>query len=358
MARTSPALRRLASLAGGLLLLTAAAARAQSAASSGGAFTRIVKQTAPAITKLYGLGVGFEHGYGVGVNVSADGKVVTVLSLLLDSTNLRAVTADGRMMNAKVLRRDEYRQLALVQLVPPDKTDTLKLAHLTPGSSQQLTPGDWVVAVANPFKVADGPELPSVTAGVLSVRTDLVGHHRARPFPYQDEALIYDAITSNPGAPGGALLDIEGRWVGLIGKLVLAANTRTRLNWALPIEEVTAFLDECHVAVAAPAATTTQPADDDDEPAGRGYHGIRLFTLGFRRKLAYVESVRPGSPGDTAGLQADDLIMSIDNRRIPDARSFFRQMARYRAGRTVSLVIKRGQKVMIVPLTLIERPED
>ena len=79
--------------------------------------------------------------------------------------------------------------------------------------------------------------------------------------------------------------------------------------------------------------------------------------MGFRRKLVYVESVRPGSPAAKAGLQADDLIMTVDNQRVSDVRRFRRLMARKSTGTTCQFVVKRGSKVVIVPITLAEPPE-
>ena len=155
-------------LSGGSLPLRAAEAGASS--EGGNALEAVVAQAVPRVVKIYGAGIGRTRDFGSGVLVSADGKVVTVLSLMLDATNLRVVTADGTRYRATVVRRDDARQLALLQLdlkavhgeaAPP-------LPFFTASRSDRVEPGDWVAAVANPFKVATGDEPVSVQLGVLS----------------------------------------------------------------------------------------------------------------------------------------------------------------------------------------------
>ena len=100
-----------------------------SAGVLGGGFDRAIEAALPRVVKLYGLGAGLEKGYGSGVLVSEDGKVLTVFSLLIDSHRLRAVTADGTAYGAKVLARDRDRQLALLQLQPRDAASEAEVSY-------------------------------------------------------------------------------------------------------------------------------------------------------------------------------------------------------------------------------------
>lgn len=336
-------------VASGLPPLRAAEAGASS--DGGNALSAVVAKALPRVVKIYGAGIGRTRDFGSGVLVSADGKVVTVLSLMLDTSNLRVVTADGTRYQATVVRRDEVRQLALLQL-------DMKAAHgeaapplpfFAASTSDGIAPGDWVAAVANPFKVATGDEPVSVQLGVLSTRTTLDARRYRQDYPYEGEVLVVDAITSNPGSAGGALVTLDGEWIGLIGRIAQSNLTGTRLNYALPVEVVGAFLRDDP-----PAAPTTQP-----RPAaarGPGHHGIKLFELGFRRKLVYVDRVQRGSPAATAGLRRDDLIVSVDGKSVPRVRVFRKLMSARQAGDQVTLVIKRGKKIETVKLTLGPRP--
>jgi S1-C subfamily serine protease len=133
--------------------------------------------------------------------------------------------------------------------------------------------------------------------------------------------------------------------------------TNTHVNYALPIEEVRAFLDG-----------KPHPDDDSgDRRASRGdatdetterpvsYTGIKLFTMGFRNNAAYVDSVAVDSPGARAGLRSDDLILAIDGRQIKSARDFQRVVNATTPGATLSLSVKRGDEVLVVPLTVEAR---
>lgn len=304
----------------------------------------------PCVVKLYGGAGGLEHGYGVGVLVKPDGHVVTASSVLLDSDRLRAVLRDGRTVAARVVRRDERLHLALLRIEARD------LPCLTPALQATLRPGDTVIAMGNSFKVAEGEERISVSRGVFSMRTRLDARRRKQPFNYRGDVLLYDAITANPGMAGGPLLDAEGRWVGLIGKIVTSERTNTFLSYALPADVVQEFLEPPSVAASAPP--TSQPegaAAGDVEAAGRArppHTGIRLFEMGFRQNAAYVDRVEPGSPAETAGLRGDDLILAVNGRQVRSAGDFQRMMAEARPGQRVSLSVKRGRDVLMIDLTL------
>lgn len=313
------------------------------------------------VVKLYGAAIGGEHGYASGVVVSNDGLVVTVLGLFLETTNLRAVCPDGHMYQAEVLYRDEYRQLALLKLARyPENVDTeatvdrqmspLRLEAFSPGSTSGLHAGDWVFAVGNMFKAAEGEEAVSVLKGIVSGRTKIDAERGTQDFPYRGEVLVLDAITSTPGSPGSALIDIEGRWVGLVGKIVTSRLTNTFLNYAYPVEEVEAFLQDARSG----AKAATRPATGD-EPAG--YHGIRLSRIGYRRQLPFVQGVAPGSPAAAAGVRADDLIVSANGTAVPHARAFNEACERLHAGDELSLIVKRGEKLIPLRMVLVEVPK-
>ncbi len=324
-----------------------------------------------AVVKLYGAGLGREHGYGTGVLVSEDGRIVTTLSLLVRSGGLRVVVNDGRSFDATLARVDEYRQLALL------KIDGSVLPHLTPTETGDLRIGDTVLAFGNWYKIAEGDEPVSVVRGVLSARVDLDARRLAQDFAYRGPVLVYDAITSNPGAPGGALLDGQGRFVGLIGRIVESSTMNTRLNYALPSEEVIAFLGDgstsraetARPATTGPAAATepatTEPAASvadggaaakRDAVLQRPYVGIKLSKFGYRHVSPYVARVRSGSPAAAAGIEPDDLIIAIDGRRIGDAADYERVRKSLLPGQRVEFVVKRGERVVHLLLTVGGKP--
>lgn len=327
-----------------LIVATAGVAQEEGA---GGPFAAAIDAARARVVKLYGGGFGRERGYGSGVIISADGQIVTTLSVLLESPALRAVLPDGRRFPAEIVKRDEARQLALL------KIDADGLPFFSLGDSEHLRRGDWVIAAANPFKVAEGPEPVSVAVGVFAGRAELSARRRAHDFAYEGPVLITDVIVATPGSAGGALVDAEGHFVGLIGKAVVSKHTNTWMNYALPSEQVAAFLRD---------TGELQPLDDvrdDEAPSSeaRPDLGIRLFDIGGRTRLAYVERVRPDSPAREAGIRPNDLILSLAGEPIGTCDDFYEVLQTLRAGEQVAIVVKRGDELISATLTVGEREQ-
>ncbi len=322
-------------------------------------FEQAIDNVGTRTVRLYGLKAGLSAGYGSGTIVSDDGMVVTVMSLLLDSERLRAVTHDGNVYGAKLLTADDDLQLALLQLNPlprynargeraPDPpSGPGAFQYFKPGDSKRLFPGEWVIAAGNPFKVAEGLEQVSVTRGVFSARTDLDAKRKARDFPYQGEVLVIDAITSTPGTPGGPLVDLEGNWVGIVGRLVISNRTHTNFNYAIPVEVVQQFIDRYRNP---DSAATDLIAENNVEP----YHGIKLFEMGYQKDLVYVERVKRGSPAHQARIRKDDLIVSINGRKIADIDAFHRVMRTKSPGDMIDVSVIRKNKLVNTTITLEE----
>ncbi|MCB9852696.1 MAG: serine protease [Phycisphaerales bacterium] len=305
---------------------------------------RAFSRSEAAVVKLYGRGIGREHGYGTGTLVSADGQIVTVLSLLSARDGARVVLSDGRTMTATFVRKDEYRQLALL------KIDIEDAPHVEFKDSTSLELGDVVFAMGNWFKVAEGREPVSINRGIFSMRTKLDARRLTQDFSYEGDVLLFDAMTSNPGAPGGPVLDIEGGCVGIVGRIVEASATNTRVNYAITSEEIRAFVGG--------EIAATAPANDAGDGEGRkeGYVGISISRLGFRHVSPYVERVRSGSPADKAGVLADDLVLAIDDARLRNANDYKDAIRRLRPGDKARFILKRGQRVMTVTIEVGEKP--
>ncbi|HKQ50017.1 MAG TPA: trypsin-like peptidase domain-containing protein [Phycisphaerae bacterium] len=308
--------------------------------------TSVFDRASAAVVKLYGPGAGREHGYGTGVLVSPDGRIVTALSLMVSTGKVQVILADGRRLDGKLVRSDENRQLALL------KIDGGDLPFLAPHASKHLQIGDAVVALGNWFKIAEGREAVSMNRGILSFHGPVATRRLAQQFDYAGPLLIFDAITANPGAAGGPLLDLSGNFVGLVGKIVEAENTFTRINFALPAEELTAFLGG-EVASRPAGTSPDRPASVEGQ---KPYIGIKLAKLGYRHVSAFVDRVRPGSPAETAGVRADDLILAIDGRRISSAESYEEVIRELVPGQSVPLTIKRGAQLITLNVTVGAEP--
>ena len=141
-------------------------------------------------------------------------------------------------------------------------------------------------------------------------------------FPYQADAWLYDAITSNPGADGGAVVTADGKLVGMIGRVIESKSTGTRLNYAVPAD----LLGEIRRRRGAAAD-------------GRRRRRARRPTWAFACSPSAAGGLRPtstaslpGGPAAAAGLKTDDLVVTIGGQVVRDA-SDFRRLAEVAADR-------------------------
>lgn len=311
---------------------------------TGGPLAAAIETACARTVKLYGGTIGRVEGYGSGVIVSPDGYVVTARTALLEARRVRVVLADGRRLTARVVREDPLGLLALLRV------DADGLPAFPLSGSAHLRPGDALVAAANVFKVADGPEPVSVAAGVFSGRAELAGYSGKRPVR-APEVLLTDMIVSAPGAAGGALVDAEGQLVGVIGPPVVSVLTGTWVNYAVPVEYVAAL-----VGGTLPDEPEAPPAPRDAQPVLAAL-GLRLLDIGAQHPPAYVERVRYGSPAWQAGLRDGDLLVAVEGRRIADCAAAHAALAALRPGRPAELVIQRGSAVHRVVVTVPESQE-
>lgn len=297
-------------------------------------FADAVGQAQQRTVKIFGAAIGRSPGYGTGIVVSETGAILTAQGVHLGASNLRVTLADGSTHQAAVIRRNQELQLALLKIEAPTP-DYFDLS-----ASVVAEQGDWILAVSNAFKVAEGTEPLSVNVGVLSLRTRLDTRRGVQDFPYMGDVYLYDAITSNPGAAGGAVVTTDGKLVGMIGRVIEARATNTRLNYAVPADLLAKFVRGEEVAPMVAAGNATK-AD----------LGIRLFALGGRKSPAYIDRVAPGSPAAAAGLKSDDLVVTIGGQVIRDAGEFRRVVEGLQVGREILIEVKRKNELIGVKIT-------
>ena len=299
-------------------------------------FARAIDIAQARTVKIYGGKIGREPGYATGVVVSADGQIVTATSPLLSAEQIRVVLASGLHLNAQVVRRNAELSLALI------KVDTSTPDHFDLSQPAEPCCGDWLLAVSNAFGVASGREQLSVTLGVLSMRTALDARRGTQDFDYRGDALLLDAITSNPGAAGGAVVNVNGALVGMLGRVIESRSTGTRVSYAVPREVLAKFV-----------------ADKIDAPspallAGPVDLGVRLFALSGPRAAPYIDRVVAGSPAASAGLKPDDLVLDVNGQRIGSAGDYNRIARELPADQVVILRVKRKNKIIETRLTPIQ----
>jgi S1-C subfamily serine protease len=271
-------------------------------------FAAAVAAAQPKMVKIYGAGgVAGLEAYQSGFLISAKGHVLTVWSYVLDSDVITVTLDDGRRLEAKLVGSDPRLEIAVLK-VAPEELPFFKLSE-----SAELQVGDRVLAFSNLFNVALGSEPTSVQHGSVTAKTQVAARRGVFETPYRGTIYVLDAMTNNPGAAGGALTNRQGVLAGMLGKELRNALNNTWLNYAIPIGELTAAVDDILAGKTRPRAET-ETVKKPAQPWTTARVGIILVPHVLPKTPAFIESVRDRSPAAAAGLRADDLLLFVNDR--------------------------------------------
>jgi serine protease Do len=254
---------------------------------------------------------------GTGFVISEEGLIVTNSHVVADVEKIEVVFSDGTRSEAEVVGSDPKTDIALLRATAEREYVALAL-----GDSDALLPGDWVVAIGNPFGLGH-----TVTAGIVSAMGRDIGAG-----PYDD--FIQTDAAINPGNSGGPLLDLAGRVIGINTAINPQANT---IGFAVPINLAKEILPqlEAHGRVvrgwlgAAVQSITPELAD----------------ALGIdRQDGALISEISPGSPAEEAGLKRGDVIVRFGSKGIESVRELPRAVAATPPGTVVEVGILRDGK--------------
>lgn len=304
-----------------------------------------IEKAQPAMVKVIGAGAGRVQGAATGFIVSGDGMIISAQGVYLDGKRVQVILADGSKHVASILKRDRKRQLALLKIQA--KTPN----YFSLSDRRIVEQGDWVIAICNAFKVADKDEPISATLGIVSLQTKMEAKLSKRDYAFLGELFLIDAITSNPGAAGGAVLTADGRLAGMVGKIINSSETNTRLNYAVPCDVLKRFVDGTSDLNSETNAADATAGTDGRVDASPGELGIVIFRLGGKNGPAYVDRVKRGSVAAKAKMKTDDLIVSIDGEKIGNVKDFDAAAKKMRAGQEVLIIYKRGRKLVRARLT-------
>ena len=324
-----------------LVALTTALLSFQSASGQdlNGLFADAITFAQQRMVKVYGAGAGRVNSYGTGIIVSDNGHLLTMQGVFLDGDTVRVAMPDGESFEASILRRNREYQIALLK-IEAETTDYFELSDQPVGDK-----GDWVLALSNAFMVAESQEPMSVSLGVISLSTTIEARLNKRDFAYQGNLVLIDAITSNPGAGGGAVVTHDGKLVGMIGKVINSSKTNTRLNYAVPSSILKLFVDGDEIKPPQQIVKSEIPAD----------LGINLFRLGGRKSPAYIDSVQRSGPAAQVGLRPDDMIVSMNGQKTTTVSDYDSVLSELAADRETVIVVKRGSSLVRVSITPVEK---
>lgn len=307
-----------------------------------------IAATQPKIVKIYGAG-GFQglQAYQTGLLISPQGHILTVWSTVLDADPVDVVLSDGRRLPAKLLGADPRLEAAVL------KIDADNLPAFSLSGAPIALPGERILALSNAFNVATGNEWATVQRGTIAAKTRLAARQGVFDTPYHGPVYVLDVVTNNSGAAGGALVDREGRLLGMLGKELTNAENHTWLNYAIPAAELEKPVEAIRSGKFKPAAETpTKKPANSVQPIRLG---IVLVPDVLARTPPFIDRVIPGTAAAKADLRPDDLIVLVGGRLVASCHALLNELSQIDREDPVALTVLRGQELLEVTLR-IESP--
>lgn len=262
-------------------------------------------------------------GTGSGVIYTADGYILTNNHVVEFADEFEVTLHDGREFRARLVGRDDDTDMAVIKIDAKD----LPAIELT--NSDDVRVGEWALAVGNPFDLAS-----TVTAGIVSAKGRNINIIKGRS---PIESFIQTDAAVNPGNSGGALVDINGKLIGINSAIATPTGVFAGYAFAIP-------------------ANLAQRIADDLIKYGvfkRGYLGVDIATmdneLAQKLEVPFVQGVWVGKVYDDgsaakAGIKAEDIITRINNKPITTVSELREYVSRSKADETINVTVLRGGK--------------
>ncbi|MGH8016975.1 MAG: Do family serine endopeptidase [Opitutaceae bacterium] len=271
-----------------------------------------------------------QQGVGSGVVVTADGYILTNNHVVEGSDAIKVSLPDGRELDAKIVGADPRTDVAVVKVEAED------LPFATLADSDKLRVGDVVFAVGNPLGIGQ-----TTTMGIVSA----TGRSNLRLIDEGYENFIQTDASINLGNSGGALVDAQGRVVGINTAIISTSRGNIGIGFAIPVN----------------LASTIMRSLIETGAVARGFLGVSLQDLdaGLAEafgvegaKGAIVKEISPDSPAEKAGLRQGDVITGLDGRSVDNSTDLRLAVSQMIPGTSVSVSVIRDGEAMEIPVEL------
>jgi serine protease Do len=263
------------------------------------------------------------NGMGTGVVIDPRGYIVTNHHVVEGVREIQVTLATGDQHTAQLVAHDTETDLAIIKI---NTDETLEV--ITTGTSNDLMPGEPVIAVGNAYGYEH-----TVTRGIISALHRAVQVSDAQFY----EDLIQTDASINPGNSGGPLLNIDGEMIGI--NVAVRAGAQG-IGFAIPVDKA--------LEVAADLLARHNQR--------RAWHGVELDTAAADDDGLKIDAVQKESPAAEAGLEPGDLVSGIGDVTIKSLLDFQRAILEQKAGDEVELLVKRDDETLNVSLTLADVP--
>ena len=265
------------------------------------------------------------HSSGSGVIISDDGYIVTNNHVIEDATNIEVVLNNNRRYYAKLVGTDPNTDLALLKIKGKN------FPFLRYGNSDEVFPGEWVLAIGNPFNLNS-----TVTAGIVSAKARNIDILRDQN-QFNVEAFIQTDAAVNPGNSGGALVNLHGDLIGINTAIATSSGSFQGYSFAIPSSLVKKVMDDLL----------------EFGEVKRGLLGVQIgnmnATIAERLHLdinqgVLVSVVVPGGAAEEAGILPGDVIIAIDDHQVNSVSELQEWVARNRPGKEIYVTFIRNSE--------------
>lgn len=305
-------------------------------------FTEAANIARPAVVHIQGgTGSRYEDMFGggssgSGVIVSLDGYIVTNNHVIDNATDIKVTLNDKRKFTAKVVGTDPSTDLAVIKIKNTELKDQ-ELPVLEFENSEKVQVGEWVLAVGNPFNLTS-----TVTAGIVSAKgrnIDILEDN------YSIESFIQTDAAVNPGNSGGALIDTEGKLVGINTAIITRSGRYEGYSFAIPSNLVRKVMKDLIEFGEVQRGFLGVTIEDISSEVAKKYD---LGTLDG----IYVKQVNEGSAAEEGGLEEGDVITHVNEVKVKTSPELQEQIALFRPGNKISIDFIRDGEPKTTELTL------
>jgi serine protease Do len=276
-----------------------------------------------------------QQGLGSGVIVSKDGYILTNYHVVAGANEIEVKTSDKRSFQAEVVGLDSLADVAVIKI--KEKISDLPVAYL--GNSEKLRPGDWAIAIGNPFSLTS-----SVTLGIISALKRTTG---GIPDAYQN--FIQTDAAINPGNSGGALVNIDGELIGINTMIYTQSGGYMGIGFAIPINMARQIMEDLIYEGKVTRGWLGVSIQDLDKTT-RDAMGLTAETKGV-----LIGDVFKGQPADKAGIKRGDIVTAVNDLPVEGANELRNAVASIHPGAKVPLELLRNGKKTTVQVTLTGR---
>ncbi|MBM3386843.1 MAG: Do family serine endopeptidase, partial [Betaproteobacteria bacterium] len=270
-------------------------------------------------------------GVGSGFVLTDDGYIMTNAHVLEGADEVLVTLTDKREFKAKIVGADKRTDVAVV------KIQASGLPAVKVGEVSRLKVGEWVMAIGSPFGLDN-----TVTAGIVSAKQRDTGDYL--PFIQTDVAI-------NPGNSGGPLINMRGEVVGINSQIYSRSGGFMGISFAIPMDEALRVSDQLR---SSGRVTRGRIGVQIDQVSKEVAESIGLGKV----QGALIRGVEEGSPADTAGIEAGDIITRFDGKAIDKASDLPRLVGNTRPGTRVVLTVFRRGGSKELTITVAELPAD